>query len=291
MSAADESASRDGIRRSARCARLDERPAEDGVLHLIVMGANIFSMHPLPEAGGGVDRARRRRRCAHRRRERLAPPRAAARRGGAGDRGPGQHERHAPARQPAAPGTAHAGAAGRGDLDRVGDADDPAAPADGARAPAADARLLRRPSGRGVRQGVVVGAGVRGAAAARRARDVARGGRRDRLAAGAPGRRARVVRPGRIRDDPVRARRQAGGRIRRAHRRAARRRRRRRAHRRRVLSGGCALRRRADRPRVRAGAGAQRSVEAVVRRHPLRSRDAARPPAGEARRASPTSTC
>jgi two-component system, NtrC family, response regulator AtoC len=30
---------------------VDERPVEDGVLHLIVMGANIFSMHPLPEAG------------------------------------------------------------------------------------------------------------------------------------------------------------------------------------------------------------------------------------------------
>jgi len=29
---------------------VDERPVEDGVLHLIVMGANIFSMHPLPEA-------------------------------------------------------------------------------------------------------------------------------------------------------------------------------------------------------------------------------------------------
>src|SRR5512138_3576285 len=30
---------------------VDERPVEDGVLHLIVMGANIFSMHPLPESG------------------------------------------------------------------------------------------------------------------------------------------------------------------------------------------------------------------------------------------------
>jgi DNA-binding NtrC family response regulator len=29
----------------------DERTAEDGVLHLIVMGANIFAMHPLPEEG------------------------------------------------------------------------------------------------------------------------------------------------------------------------------------------------------------------------------------------------
>jgi two-component system response regulator AtoC len=29
----------------------DERPIEDGVLHLIVMGANLFSMHPLPEQG------------------------------------------------------------------------------------------------------------------------------------------------------------------------------------------------------------------------------------------------
>ena len=31
---------------------VDDRPVEDGVLHLIVMGANIFSMHPLPESGG-----------------------------------------------------------------------------------------------------------------------------------------------------------------------------------------------------------------------------------------------
>jgi DNA-binding NtrC family response regulator len=30
---------------------VDARPVEDGVLHLIVMGANIFSMHPLPESG------------------------------------------------------------------------------------------------------------------------------------------------------------------------------------------------------------------------------------------------
>jgi len=30
---------------------VDGRPVEEGVLHLIVMGANIFSMHPLPEAG------------------------------------------------------------------------------------------------------------------------------------------------------------------------------------------------------------------------------------------------
>src|SRR5262245_19930390 len=30
---------------------VDERPVEDGVLHLIVMGANLFSMHPLPESG------------------------------------------------------------------------------------------------------------------------------------------------------------------------------------------------------------------------------------------------
>jgi hypothetical protein len=30
---------------------MDERPVEDGVLHLIVMGANMFSMHPLPESG------------------------------------------------------------------------------------------------------------------------------------------------------------------------------------------------------------------------------------------------
>src|SRR5204863_400993 len=27
------------------------RPMEDGVLHLIVMGANLFSMHPLPDKG------------------------------------------------------------------------------------------------------------------------------------------------------------------------------------------------------------------------------------------------
>src|SRR4051794_40986056 len=30
---------------------VDNRPVEDGVLHLIVMGANLFSMHPLPESG------------------------------------------------------------------------------------------------------------------------------------------------------------------------------------------------------------------------------------------------
>jgi len=30
---------------------VDERTVEDGVLHLIVMGANMFSMHPLPESG------------------------------------------------------------------------------------------------------------------------------------------------------------------------------------------------------------------------------------------------
>src|SRR3982750_611507 len=30
---------------------VDSRPVEDGVLHLIVMGANLFSMHPLPETG------------------------------------------------------------------------------------------------------------------------------------------------------------------------------------------------------------------------------------------------
>src|SRR3954471_8080903 len=29
----------------------DARPVEDGVLHLIVMGANLFAMHPLPESG------------------------------------------------------------------------------------------------------------------------------------------------------------------------------------------------------------------------------------------------
>jgi two-component system, NtrC family, response regulator AtoC len=30
---------------------VDARPIEDGVLHLIVMGANLFAMHPLPESG------------------------------------------------------------------------------------------------------------------------------------------------------------------------------------------------------------------------------------------------
>ena len=30
---------------------VDARTVEDGVLHLIVMGANIFAMHPLPEEG------------------------------------------------------------------------------------------------------------------------------------------------------------------------------------------------------------------------------------------------
>ncbi len=37
---------------AARTIReMDARPNDDGVLHLIVMGANLFSMHPLPEAG------------------------------------------------------------------------------------------------------------------------------------------------------------------------------------------------------------------------------------------------
>jgi two-component system response regulator AtoC len=50
MAAPDESAL--ATTSGARTVReLDERPVEDGVLHLIVMGANIFSMHPLPEAG------------------------------------------------------------------------------------------------------------------------------------------------------------------------------------------------------------------------------------------------
>src|SRR4029434_5265218 len=36
----------------ARTVReVDERPAEDGVLHLIALGANIISMHPLPDTG------------------------------------------------------------------------------------------------------------------------------------------------------------------------------------------------------------------------------------------------
>ena len=30
---------------------MDARTVDDGVLHLIVMGANLFAMHPLPEAG------------------------------------------------------------------------------------------------------------------------------------------------------------------------------------------------------------------------------------------------
>ena len=29
----------------------EQRPVEDGVLHLIVMGANLFAMHALPESG------------------------------------------------------------------------------------------------------------------------------------------------------------------------------------------------------------------------------------------------
>jgi DNA-binding NtrC family response regulator len=37
---------------AARTLReMDVRPSDDGVLHLIVMGANLFSMHPLPESG------------------------------------------------------------------------------------------------------------------------------------------------------------------------------------------------------------------------------------------------
>ena len=202
---------------------VDARPVEDGVLHLIVMGANLFSMHPLPESGSVSigrdedDDVRIDEPNASRHHARLHVGR------GAGDRGHGQHQRHAPARQPAAAGAARAGAAGRGDLDRVGDADDPAAAADGARAPAADARLLRRAARGGVRQGVDDRARVRRDAAARRAGHVGRDGRRAGHAVGAARRRARVVRPRRVRADPVRARRQARRRLRRPHRRAARR--------------------------------------------------------------------
>ena len=106
-----------------------------------------------------------------------------------------------------------------------------------------------------------------------------------------PGRRARVVRPRRVRDDPVRARRQAGGRLRRPHRLAARRPQRRRAHRRRLLSGRRALRRRSNRPRVRAGPGPQR-----LRRPRRPTTSAAVPRCGgftcwPSAPRSPTSTC
>ena len=43
--------SRDTAQGARTVREVDERPVEDGVLHLIVMGANLFSMHPLPEQG------------------------------------------------------------------------------------------------------------------------------------------------------------------------------------------------------------------------------------------------
>ena len=134
---------------------------------------------------------------------------------GAGDRGPRQHQRHPAARQPAAARAAHRGAAGRGDLDRVGDVDDPAAPAHRARAPASDARYfegrLEEECDKAATSGRVFAVCACTSRPGRR-----RGGQRDRVAARAAGRRAGVVRPRRIRDDPVRARRQAGGGFRRA---------------------------------------------------------------------------
>src|SRR6185503_9481502 len=46
------SAGRPEVSPGARTMReMDQHPVEDGVLHLIVMGANMFSMHPLPESG------------------------------------------------------------------------------------------------------------------------------------------------------------------------------------------------------------------------------------------------
>jgi DNA-binding NtrC family response regulator len=43
--------SRDTAQGARTVRDVDDRPVEDGVLHLIVMGANLFSMHPLPEQG------------------------------------------------------------------------------------------------------------------------------------------------------------------------------------------------------------------------------------------------
>ena len=50
MSTADEAAF-ETASGAPTVREVDERPVEDGVLHLIVMGANLFSMHRLPEQG------------------------------------------------------------------------------------------------------------------------------------------------------------------------------------------------------------------------------------------------
>ena len=211
---------------------------------------------------------------------------------GAGDRGPGQHERHAPARQPAAARAARAGAARRGDLDRVGDADDPAAPA--RRCACAGSR--RTPTSKGRLEEECDKASSTGRVFAVLRLHVA------------PGTSAETVgeivtpqvRPGDVlasygpdeyemilfehdakRVDDFGAR--VVG--------AARRPQRRRAHRRRLLPGRRALRRRPDRARLRAGAGPQRLGDAVVGRHPLRSRDAPRFTCWPSAPPSPTSTC
>ena len=274
MSASNESSSVATASGAHTVREADERTVEDGVLHLIVMGANIFAMHPLPEAGRGVDRARRGRRRAHRRPERLAAPRAAARRPGAGDRGPGQHQRHAPARRPADAGAARRGAAGRGDLDRLGDADDPAPPAHRPRAAASRRTPIsraawRRNATRRRRPGAVFAVVRLHVAPGTSPETVAR----DRFAAGAAGRRARVVRPRRIRDDCCSSTTASGSPISPAL----------------VITSATrgiaartgiaffprrrALRRRPHRPRVRARAGAPR---APPRRRPMTSAAAPR---------------
>ena len=51
MSASNESSSVVTAAGAHTVREADARTVEDGVLHLIVMGANIFAMHPLPEAG------------------------------------------------------------------------------------------------------------------------------------------------------------------------------------------------------------------------------------------------
>src|SRR6187402_2563738 len=51
MSASNEPSSVATASGAPTVREVDERNVEDGVLHLIVMGANIFAMHPLPDDG------------------------------------------------------------------------------------------------------------------------------------------------------------------------------------------------------------------------------------------------
>ena len=257
MSTADESAF-ETASGAPTVREADERPVEDGVLHLIVMGANLFSMHRLPEQGAvsiGRDetddvRIDEPNASRHHARlhvgpvleiEDLGSTNGTRLRGGL--LAPGQ-------RTAVLPGEAISIGWATLMIQRRRPTR--------ARAQAADARVLRRPPGRGVRQGGDVRARVRGHAPARRARNVVGDDQRHRVAAGAIGRPAGVVRPRRIRAHRVRARQQEGVGSRRQDGRQPRLPGHRRAHRDRVFSGRRALRRRADRARVRARAGAQR---------------------------------